>query len=72
IYKEGLGLSVMECYAKACAQCFGLAVGKVKESRKVPNFIVSLDANFQQQHYLYSSKDAPTKSIHSTSFLKPS
>ncbi|KAG0148933.1 hypothetical protein CROQUDRAFT_40581, partial [Cronartium quercuum f. sp. fusiforme G11] len=52
--------------------CFGLAVGEVKESRKVPDFIVSLDANFQLQHYLYSSKDTWSESNYPSSFLKPS
>ncbi|KAG0146616.1 hypothetical protein CROQUDRAFT_44134, partial [Cronartium quercuum f. sp. fusiforme G11] len=72
LYEEGLGLSVTECYAETCAQCFGLAVGEIKESGKVPDFIVSLDANFQQQHYSYSSKDTPSESDYPSSFLKPS
>ncbi|KAG0140287.1 hypothetical protein CROQUDRAFT_53491, partial [Cronartium quercuum f. sp. fusiforme G11] len=42
LYEEGLGQSVTECYAKICVRCFGPAVGKVKESGKVPDFIVSL------------------------------
>ncbi|KAG0143616.1 hypothetical protein CROQUDRAFT_48576, partial [Cronartium quercuum f. sp. fusiforme G11] len=48
IYKEGLKLSVLDCYAETCPHCFGPAFGEVKQSPVVPDFLVSLDANFQQ------------------------
>ncbi|KAG0142837.1 hypothetical protein CROQUDRAFT_49701, partial [Cronartium quercuum f. sp. fusiforme G11] len=35
-------------------------------------FIVSLDANFQQQHHSYSSEDSLSESNYPSTFLKPS
>ncbi|KAG0151450.1 hypothetical protein CROQUDRAFT_703895, partial [Cronartium quercuum f. sp. fusiforme G11] len=53
--QEGLNLSVLDCCAETHLHCFGPAFGEVKQSPAVPNFLVSLDANFQQQYYMYLS-----------------
>ncbi|KAG0141849.1 hypothetical protein CROQUDRAFT_17194, partial [Cronartium quercuum f. sp. fusiforme G11] len=67
-----LELPVSDLYADTCPQCFGPAIGEMKDSPTVPCFIVALDANFQQRHYTYSSRDSPTEADYPSSFLHPS
>ncbi|KAG0140355.1 hypothetical protein CROQUDRAFT_53385, partial [Cronartium quercuum f. sp. fusiforme G11] len=71
VYNEGLELPGSDLYADTCPRCFGPAIGEMKDSPTVPCFIVALDANFQQWHHIYSSKDSSTEADYSSSFLRP-
>lgn len=67
---DALKLTPMEQLADNCPRCFGPPVtGKLDGE---PDFVVSLDGNFQHQRHLASSTERPNSSVqHPPIFIVP-
>ncbi|KAH9822293.1 hypothetical protein DFH28DRAFT_1180610 [Melampsora americana] len=72
LYEEGLGLTPHDISAAQCSRCFGPAEGEIKASPNEPDFIITMDGNFQHRHQSRASKDSPQEDQYPSSFIKPS